>query len=89
MVLRLLSQADARWLMREIGEPIKVEDAVEAGGLVIESPRVVYWRRDLIDIQWTPGTWEFFELLVRNAKIGQPIDADSFGELSYRTIVAN
>lgn len=65
--------------------------AIDQGGLVIErSSRSVYWRRELIDVDWWRKhckSWGFLVLACEHAQRNETIDRLSFGDKSRKNIV--
>jgi hypothetical protein len=82
--LGLIDAATHRWLMRETGEmsddPDKaLEIALAKADLVVsESPRALYWKGALIDIDWTVRgkLWDYVVLLSKAAKRGRSVQWD-------------
>lgn len=93
--LGFLREDDYHWLLREAGEIVEGEEALDAaiasGAFVlVERPREAYWNGDWIEVDWDrlSALWEFVWELVRAAKVGHPIDSLTFGEKSSDDIVA-
>jgi hypothetical protein len=94
MKLGFLRQDDYEWLLREAGEIVEGEEALDvaiASGafVLVQHPREAYWKRERINIDWHRQNvlWDFLWELGCAGKAGQPIDGFTFGENSNPEIV--
>jgi hypothetical protein len=94
MKLGILRQEDYEWLLREAGEIVAGEEALDvaiaSGGFVlVERPREAYWKGERIEVDWQKQNvlWDFVWELGRAGKAGQPVDRFTFGENSNPEIV--
>lgn len=93
--LGFLREDDYHWLLREAGQIVEGEDALEdaiaSGAFVLaERPREAYWNGDRIEVDRDRlnALWEFVWEIGRAAKAGRPIDSFTLGENSSDDVVA-
>jgi hypothetical protein len=94
--LNFLTEADADWLLRELGEisddaDTCIQEAVASGGLVlVERPRGAYWECNLIEIAWDKQNafWNLLITLAIHGKAGLPVDYTDFGEKNDQDYVS-
>lgn len=92
--LGFLREDDYHWLLREAGEIVEGEDALEdaiasRAFVLVERPREAYWDGERIELDWQnlSALWEFVWEMCRAAKAGQPIDSLTFGDGSKSNVV--
>lgn len=93
-LIGLLSDADADWLLREIGEFADAEEAMlsaiaDGDFVLVENPRKAHWDKCEIKIDWYKhkSVWNFLWELGRRGKEMKPVDRLTFGDQAHEDVV--
>lgn len=93
-LIGLLSDADADWLLREIGEFADAEEAMlsaiaDGDFVLVENPREAHWDKRKIEIDWSKYNklWNFLWELGSRGKEMKPVDRVTFGDQAHGDVV--